>query len=58
MADAISTYYLFNAEGNLIRKVKLSETFLRPVYQYTHAEIRNIQRENWEKEVDVFSKEE
>lgn len=36
---------LFTSDGKVKRKVKFSEAFLRPVYQYTSLEIRNWQRE-------------
>ena len=55
--SSIASYYLFDCEGKLIHAVELSETFLRPVYQYTHQEIRNVQREQMQKEIDGLAKE-
>ena len=37
---------LYDAQGFLKKTIKLHPDFLRPVYQYTSAEIRNHQREN------------
>lgn len=40
-----NTDCLFDSMGRLKEKVKLHPNFLRPLYQYTSAEIRNWQRE-------------
>lgn len=32
---------LFTSEGNLKHKIELSPFFLRPVYQYTSAEVKD-----------------
>jgi hypothetical protein len=39
---------LFQGDGTVKQRVKLSPFFLRPAYQYTCQEIRNWQRESWE----------
>ena len=52
MRNESSIYDLFYGDGKLKREVELSEAFLRPVYQYTPQEIRNKQRDSWEKESD------
>ena len=54
----VNIYDLFFGDGRPKVVGKLTEAFKRPVYQYTSQEIRNWQREKWEKESELFSKEE